>query len=300
MNIQTSESVKAKLGIGWRPELALAISKQPCLEFVEIVAENFMNTPALPPSLMQLHDRGVDTLLHCISLSLGGALRPDGKRISKINRLGREVGARMVSDHICFVRSKELESGHLMPVPRTRGALNVIVDNILFLKDKLELPLALENIASICNWQNSHLDEADFVSEILERTDSLLLLDVANLYANSVNHNFDPLEYLKRLPLERLAYVHMAGGAMRGDFYHDTHAHAIPESVYRLLAELRKITNVPAVMLERDDKFPSEVELCGELNRLFAICANPESYYSFVKVPHHSETLQTFLQSLRN
>lgn len=265
---------KVKLGIGWRPEIALAISRQPDLQFVEIVAENFMDMPALPPSLMQLKEQGVEIMVHCISLSLGGANKPDTKRLSKIKRLARATGSKMVSDHVCFVRAKGLESGHLLPVPRTTAALNVLVDNILYVKDRLELPFSIENIASICNWKNSYLDEADFISEILERTDSGLLLDVANLYANCVNHHFDPVEYLKRLPLERIAYVHMAGGVMRGDFYHDTHAHAIPQSVFELLGELTRMTNLGGVMLERDDRFPSEVELCRELNRLHAICAN--------------------------
>lgn len=297
--IASDVSLKAgtRLGIGWRPEIALAISQQPCLDFVEIVAENFMNMPALPPALLHLRELQVEIILHCISLSPGGAKRADQRKLQKINRLARETGARLLSDHICFVRARELESGHLMPVPRTAGAMRVMVDNILFLKEKLEVPFALENIASICDWHNSHLDEAQFVAEVLERTDSLLLLDLANLYANSINHGFDPLEYLKQLPLHRLAYVHMAGGTMHGEFYHDTHAHAIPDQVYNLLATLRKMTDVPAVMLERDDKFPSEIELSRELNQLYTVCTRPPQT---VGTAQQANSRNWFLQALSN
>jgi uncharacterized protein (UPF0276 family) len=128
------------------------------------------------------------------------------------------------------------------------------------------VPLALENIATLFEWPGAEMTEVAFVREALERTNTRLLLDVANLYANARNHGCDAIHYLDHLPLERLAYVHIAGGIARGELYHDTHAHAIPAGAIDLLEQLCARVQPEAVVLERDDHFPAEAELCAELN----------------------------------
>ena len=100
----------------------------------------------------------------------------------------------------------------------------MLVANARAARRALPVPLALENIAALLEWPGAEMDEAIFLAEALERADALLLLDVANVYANARNHGWDPLAYLDRLPLERLAYVHVAGGVERGGLYHDSHA----------------------------------------------------------------------------
>ena len=114
------------------------------------------------------------------------------------------------------------------------------------------------------------MDEAAFLGELLERTGALLLFDVANLYANARNHRYDPLGFLDRLPLDRIAYVHVAGGLERDGVYHDTHTRAVPPGVLQLLEELCARTSPPGVLLERDDDFPPDSELAAELDRIRA------------------------------
>jgi uncharacterized protein (UPF0276 family) len=264
-----------KLGIGWRPELAVAIERRSDLEFVEIVAENW-SVQELPEPLLRLHNRGLTVIPHGVSLSLGGAKLPDLKRIKRLNELASRFNSPFVSEHIAFVRGQRLDSGHLLPVPRTRSAVKVLVENISFSKEHLKVPLVLENIAYLCDWKNSELDEAEFVSEILEATDSMMLLDLANLMANSLNHNFDPVAFLKKIPLQRMAYVHIAGGVMRDGLYHDTHAHPVPTEVHELLAKLCDLRRPPMIMLERDDLFPQAEILNEELDAIrFATCQVP-------------------------
>jgi len=263
--MKTLTESKFQLGVGWRAELALAISRRRDLDFVEIVAENFFNRP-LPEALNDLRQRGVEIIPHCISLAPGSGKRPDAQRIKQVDAIAQKVGATLLSDHLCFVRAANLESGHLLPVPRNRSTLRVVVENIKFIQHHLSVPFALENIASVCDWENGELDEATFFAEVLEQTNCLMLLDVANLYANSINHKFDPIEYLKKLPLHRLAYVHIAGGIKKGRFFHDTHAHPVVEGAFALLQALCRMTEVNKVMLERDDNFPSEFELNAELS----------------------------------
>jgi uncharacterized protein len=114
------------------------------------------------------------------------------------------------------------------------------------------------------------LDEAAFLTELLDRTGALLLLDVANLHANARNHGGDPLAFLDALPLERIAYVHVAGGVERDGLYHDTHAHPTPDAVLDLVAELCSRRDPPGVLLERDDDYPPEPELTAELDAIAA------------------------------
>jgi hypothetical protein len=139
---------------------------------------------------------------------------------------------------VAFVRGGGLEAGHLLPVPRTREALGVLAGNVRLAQAELGVPLALEHVAAVLEWPAPELDEAAFLTELLERTGALLLLDLANLHANARNHGGDPLALLDALPLERIAYVHVAGGVERDGLYHDTHAHPTPPPVLELLAEL--------------------------------------------------------------
>ena len=263
------ESAEVELGIGWRAGLALAISRRSDLSFVEIVAENYLKRD-LPESLIELKEKGVSVMTHCISLAPCGYERPNKEQIKRINKLAKSLNSEFVSDHISFVRANHEYSGHLLPVKRTRESLKVTIENVKYIKQFLDTNFALENIATICDWENSEINEADFYAEVLEQTDSFMILDVSNLLANSINHGIDPAEYLKRLPLDRLAYVHIAGGTMKGKFYHDTHAHPVQAEVLNLLKFLHTLTPARRVMLERDDKFPDEAELNHELDQIIA------------------------------
>lgn len=258
---------RTKLGIGWRPEIALAIERRTDLEFVEVLFEN-LHDGIIPSALGRLRERGIEVIPHAISMSLGGAERPNIKRLQRFNSLAEALDAPFVSEHIAFVRADGKESGHLLPVPRTKNALKVVIENILIAREHLTVPLVLENIATLCDWKNSEMDEAEFISEIINATGCALLLDVANLYANSVNHGFDSVDFIKRLPLEKIAYVHTAGGLVRDGIYHDTHAHPVSTGVHDVLKFLMTVATPPRVMLERDDNFPDEPTLNSELNTI--------------------------------
>src|SRR5882672_7318563 len=198
------------LGGGWRPELALMLDRRADLGFIELLAEDFWSACELPAAVEALLDRGVTAVAHGVSLSLGGADLPDRDRLHALARLARRLQAPLVSEHLAFVRAGGIESGHLLPLPRTREALETVVRNVRAAQAMLPVPLALENIATLFEWPGAEMSEVDFVAEVLDRTGALLLLDLANLHANRRNHGTDPIAYLDRLPLERVAYVHVA------------------------------------------------------------------------------------------
>jgi len=268
------ERPQAQLGLGggWRPELALMLDRRADLGFIELLAEDFWSARELPAAVEALRDRGVTVVAHAVSLSLGGADLPERDRLQAFARLARRLQAPLVSEHLAFVRAGGIESGHLLPLPRTHEALGIVVRNVRAAQAMLPVPLALENIATLFEWPGAEMTEADFIAEVLEQTDALLLLDLANLYANSRNHGVDPADFLNRIPLERIAYVHVAGGVAGTDgLYHDTHAHALPAQVLRLLRDLCERTRPPGVLIERDDRFPPDEALNAELDAVVSI-----------------------------
>ncbi|WP_063782052.1 MULTISPECIES: DUF692 domain-containing protein [unclassified Streptomyces] len=254
------------VGIGWRPEIADAVERLDGLDWVEVVAENIC-PGHLPEALRRLRERGTRIVPHGVSLGLGGADRPDPEKLAALGERAVALGAPLVTEHIAFVRTSSplLEAGHLLPVPRTRDALDVLCENVTIAQDALPVPLALENIAALFSWPGEEMSEGQFLTELVERTGVRLLIDVANLHTNRVNRGEDPAAVLDAIPLEALAYVHVAGGVERGGVWHDTHAHPVPPEVLDLLAELRSRVEPAGVLLERDDDFPPEAELAGEL-----------------------------------
>ena len=256
------------LGIGWRPELEGAIARAD-LGFVEMVAEN-VDPRRLPPALLGARERGLEVIPHGIRLSLGGAERPDPRRVDHLAILADAFGSPLVSEHIAFVRAGGVEAGHVMPVPRTSQALDILTENVSLAQQRLPVPLALEHVAAMVEWPGAEMDEAAFVSELIERTGALLLLDLSNLYANAFNHGYDAVAALARFPLERIAYVHVGGGVHRDGVYHDTHADPVVPGVLALVEELFALTEAPGVLLERDDGFPPEDELLAEVQAIDA------------------------------
>ncbi|RRR70840.1 DUF692 domain-containing protein [Streptomyces sp. RP5T] len=261
-------------GIGWRPEIADAVEGMPGIDWVEAVAENVC-PGHLPESLLRLRERGVTVVPHGVSLGLGGADRPDAGRLRALAERAEALGSPLVTEHIAFVRaggpltaSPGLEAGHLLPVPRTRDALDVLCENIRIAQDALPVPLAVENIAALVAWPGEEMTEGQFLYDLADRTGVRLLIDVANLHTNHVNRGEDPAEALAELPLEAIAYVHVAGGFERDGVWHDSHAHPVPRPVLDILTDLASRVSPPGVLLERDENFPEPAELERELGAI--------------------------------
>lgn len=240
------------------------IHKRRDLDFIEILAEDFSPSSKILPPIKQLMDRGTEIIVHGTTLNLGGSEIPSKDSLAHLNGLANRYQAKLVSEHLAFVKAGGLESGHLLPIQRTKENLEIVVENILIAQEALTVPLAIENIATLFEWPDNEMDEATFLSEIVSRTGVALLLDVANLFANATNHQFAPSEFLDKLPLEKLAYIHVAGGIFKDSLYHDTHCHSIQNPVLNVLREVCSRIDSAAVLLERDGIFPANLD--DELN----------------------------------
>lgn len=255
----------AGVGIGWRGEIAGVVSDIEGLGFAEVVAESL--APAGPPrGVADLRERGVTVVPHGVRLSLGGTDPLDAARVTHLAACAAALHAPLVSEHIAFVRAGGRDAGHLLPLPRSREALDVLAANVARTRAELDVPLALEPIAALFDWPDDEYTEGDFVTALLDRTGARLLLDVANVHANAVNRGQDPEAVLDTFPLDRIAYVHVAGGVEHDGRYHDTHTAAVPDAVLGLLGALRdRLPAPPAVLLERDGGFPPAGRLHAEL-----------------------------------
>jgi uncharacterized protein len=263
------------VGIGWRPEICGFVADLPGLRFVEVIAESLPAAGPLPDELAALRERDVAVVPHGVKLSLGGAEPVDPARVTHLAQVAALVDAPLVSEHIAFVRAGGVEAGHLLPLPRTREAVDAVVANVARTRAELPVPIALEPIAALFDWPDAELDEAAFLAEVLDRTGAWLLLDIANVYANARNRGQDPLALLDRLPLERVAYVHVAGGSEDDGVYHDTHTDPVPPEVLDLVGELCARRRPPALLLERDGHFPPADVLRSELDAIASASGYP-------------------------
>nr|WP_192772072.1 DUF692 domain-containing protein [Plantactinospora soyae] len=255
------------IGIGWRPEIDLTVERLPGVDFVEVIAER-LRPPRIPESLRLLRARGVTVIPHGVGLGLGGAEPPDPARLAHLAACARLLGSPLVSEHIAVVRADGVEAGHLLPVPRSRDCLDVLVENVRLAQAALPVPLALENVAALFGWPDDDLAEGEFLAELVARTGVRLLVDVANLHTNRLNQAVDPLDTLAGLPWDALGYVHVAGGYPRDGVWHDTHTRPPSADVYQLLGELCARTRPPGVLLEWDGDYPSDEVLADTLGQI--------------------------------
>jgi len=289
------------VGLGWRPETAWLIERRAQLGFSEVIAES-VNPVRPPPALAHAVERGLSVITHGVALSLGGAQKPERARIERLARVAEVLRSPLVSEHVAFCRAGGTESPHFMPVPHTRAQLAILVDNVQRVMDALPVPLALENVAAPLRWPGDELAEADFLAELLDRTGALLLLDVANLYANLVNFGGDLDGYLDRLPLDRVAYLHVAGGARVETLWRDTHAHPVTSEIVDTLDRVLVRTGPRPLLLERDQHYGTRAALEAELDVLAArlACAAPATHArprQAIELPRIDRALRAALEA---
>jgi len=275
----TSEFVQIKeklpvlgIGLGLRRELALDTFEHPDrVDWLEFVPENYMGLGGRCREVLEQAGQRFPLISHGVNLSIGSTDDLNGEYLKSLKALIEAVNSAWWSDHLCFTSVGGIYTHDLLPLPFSREAIEHIVERVKRVQDYVGRPFLLENISFYMYMPGGELSEAQFMCEILEKADCGLLLDVNNVYVNSVNLGFDPVEYLNQLPLERTVQIHVAGHKRGGEMLIDTHGAAIIEPVYELLEYVLGRTKVKAVMIERDQNFPEFGELVGELDIIHEI-----------------------------
>lgn len=208
-------------------------------------------------------------LTHGLSLSLGGYDDWDSDYLSRLERFLLQTGSPWHSEHLCFTRVDGSSLHELLPLPFTGEAIRHTVARARDLQSRLPVPLMLENITYYAELGQAEVDEATFIREVLEGADVGWLLDVNNVYVNSLNFGFDPKAWLSRMPLERVVQMHIAGHTRFGDLVVDTHGAPVIDPVIELMQwALARIGRPVPVLLERDNHIPSLEALLAERARL--------------------------------
>lgn len=266
---------KLGIGLGLRRELAgLTFSNSASIDWLEIVPENYMDLGGACRERLEKASRQFPLISHGVNLSIGSTDDLNQEYLQSAKRLFDEFNIAWWSDHLCFSSVDRVYMHDLLPLPFTKEAIAHICERVKRVQDKVERPFLLENISYYMQMPCSEMNETDFISEILERSDCGLLLDVNNVFVNSINHNFDPFAYVDRLPLDRVVQIHVAGHKRIGDYIIDTHGSDVVEPVYKLLEYVLRRTSVQGILLERDQNFPQFSQLLAELDLIRAIAAS--------------------------
>jgi len=254
-------------GLGLRVDHYEAIlADNPRVDWFEALTENYLVPGGRPlDNLMRIRER-YPMVLHGVSMSIGSTQPLDLHYLAQLKSLAARVEPHWISDHLCWTGVAGRNMHDLLPLPYTEEALTHIVDRVRTVQDILGRRILLENVSSYVTYRDSQVTEWEFLREIAQQADCLLLLDVNNIYVSSVNHGFDPLAYLQAIPVDRVQQMHLAGHENHGDYLIDTHDHPVPDPVWELYdAAVSRFGSV-STMIERDANIPPLEELCCELD----------------------------------
>lgn len=264
-----------RVGLGWRGELSAGILQHlDAIDVLEVIAEDGWLASRRQAEVLAELSRLRPLLLHGVTLGLASASPVAGWRLDRLARLVDRVRPEAWSEHLAFVRAGGVEIGHLAAPPRCSATVDGAAANIERAARVVGSRPMMENVATLIDPPGSTLDEPAWLQQVLAATGAGLLLDLHNLHANALNFGHDPLALLQRLPLQRVALVHVAGGgwiehAGVAPRWLDDHVHAVPEPVYGLLQALAAAVPQPlTVVLERDGRYPAFSELLAELRRV--------------------------------
>lgn len=270
-------SFQHTFGLGLRPvhypEILAGSRGTSGIDWFEILSENYMVPGGKPMAMLDRIRRDYPVVMHGVSMSIGSPEGPSDDYLRELKALMKRVQPLWVSDHLCWTGVHGTNMHDLFPLPYTEETIDVVVRNVRRVQDYLERPILLENVSSYVSYSADSLTEWDFVAAVAEEADSMILLDVNNIYVSSVNHGFDPLAYLAAMPARRIGQIHLAGHSVSEHCIIDTHDRAVADPVWNLYAEaVRRYGAVPT-MIERDDNIPPLAELAAELQMARGLAA---------------------------
>lgn len=253
-------------GLGLRRSLLEGLSSaDDAVDFIEVAPENWINVGGRFGRQLREYTERYPLLCHGLSLSIAGPAELDWELLKNIKQFMRDHQVRCYSEHLSYCS----DDGHLydlLPIPFTGDAVRFVANRIRQVQDFLEQPMAIENISYYAAPQQE-LSEFDFICAVLEEANCDLLLDVNNIYVNSINHGYDAEDFLAALPGDRIAYGHIAGHFVEAeDLLVDTHGADVIDPVWHLLDSAYKHFGVFPTLLERDFNLPPVNELLGEVN----------------------------------
>ena len=239
------------------------------IDFMEVAPDNWIDVGGSFGRRLRRFTERSAFVSHGLSLNIGGPAPLDEAFVKRIKHFLDQHQVRCYSEHLSYCA----DDGHLydlMPIPFTDEAVAYVAERIRRTQDILERRVAMENVSYYCA-PGQQMSEIDFLNAVLEHADCDLLLDINNIYVNSVNHQYDPVAFLHALPAERIAYAHVAGHYNEAeDLIVDTHGADVIDPVWRLLDEAYRHFGIFPTLLERDFNIPPLTDLVAEMERIGA------------------------------
>lgn len=254
-------------GLGLRPDHYEAIlTGRPHVGFFEALTENYLVPGGKPLHYLERIRADYPIVLHGVSLSIGSTAPLDRQYLNELKRLAARIEPAWISDHLCWTGVDGLNLHDLMPLPYTEEALTHLVSRISAVQDVLGRQLVLENVSSYVAYSASTMPEWEFLARLCAAADCRLLLDVNNVYVNSINHGFDADDFIRSVPADRVAQIHLAGHERQGSFIIDTHDAPVAEAVWELYRRTAARLGPVSTMIERDANIPPLEVLLAELD----------------------------------
>lgn len=254
------------------------LDKKPQLDWFEIISENFMVPGGKPKYFLHAIREHYPMVMHGVSLSIGSTDPLDKTYLCKLKQLANEIEPEWISDHLCWTCVNQVNSHDLLPLPYNEETLDHVVERIQIVQDYLERPFLIENVSSYLSYQNSEVEEWEFLNHVVDRADCGILLDINNIYVSARNHGFRAEDYIDAIDPARVWQFHLAGHLDYGDYVIDTHDHDVPDPVWELYRYALQRFGPVSTMIERDDNIPPFPELYAELDlaRKIAMESLPE------------------------
>ena len=259
-------------GLGLRRSLLnqIVVSPPNNIGFYEVAPENWITIGGKAGKQFRAMTERFDFICHGLSLSLGSTDPLDEAFVRTVKQFMVEHGIKLYSEHLSYC-SKDGHLYDLMPIPFTEEAVTHVVARIKRVQDILEQRIAIENVSYYAA-PGQELDEIDFFNAVVDAADCNVLLDINNIYVNSVNHGYDAEAFLKAMPAHRIAYAHIAGHYVEAeDFLVDTHGADVIDPVWKLLGKAYQLFGVFPTLLERDFNLPPLEELLKEVDTIKTI-----------------------------
>jgi uncharacterized protein (UPF0276 family) len=259
-----------RLGVGLGYRLPLhddIIANAHRIDFLEFISDQYLYASSEKLDRLTALREHFPLIPHGVGLSVGTAESLDDDYLRRLSSVAGLVDAPWLSDHLSFTKVPETDIEQLTPLWFTEESLATVCRNLKQVKSVIDRPFLLENITYYFTLPENDMTEAEFVTRVLEETDTGLLLDLNNVWVNSVNHRFDPYEFLDAIPLERTLQIHLAGGLQVKDMVVDTHSTPVTEAVWDLLDYVLDRAPVKAILLEWDQDWPQFEVLMQHLDR---------------------------------
>ena len=198
-------------------------------------------------------------------MSLGSPEGVNETHLARLKNLVDEMEPFIVSDHLCWSKFATHYSHDLLPVEYTRESLQGLIRNIQHVQEVLQRPILVENVSAYVHSSRAEYTEWDFIVTLARSAGCKILLDINNVYVNSVNFSFDPRVYLRAIPAELIGQIHLAGFTDMGDYVFDTHSKAVHENVWKLFELKSRELEATPILIEWDDDIPDFAALENEL-----------------------------------